>query len=95
MQSSDNTKLIDKMKSGAVVIDVRTRNEFAAGHLNDSLNIPLSEIPNKVTKLKSLNKPLVLCCASGARSGQAKRFLETKGLKDIYNGGSWRNVPKS
>jgi len=94
MKLSDNTKLVDKMKSGAVVIDVRSPNEYAAGHLNNSLNIPLNEIPNKIAKLKSLQKPLVLCCASGARSGQAKRFLEGKGVKDIYNGGSWRSVPR-
>lgn len=79
-------------QQNAVVIDVRTPAEFMGGHVAGSRNIPLQTIPQHVAELKALNKPIVLCCASGGRSGQATAFLQAQGLKDCYNGGSWLSV---
>lgn len=73
------------------VIDVRTREEFAGGHVAGSINIPLGELPGQVAAIKSLPQPLVLCCASGGRSGQAAAFLKMQGV-DCQNGGSWLSV---
>lgn len=74
-----------------IIIDVRTPHEFAGGHVADSLNIPLNEIPDRVEELKQMNAHLVLCCASGNRSGQAARFLSAQGIS-CENGGGWLEV---
>ena len=72
-------------------VDVRSPEEFLGGHVVGSINIPLQEIPQRITELQVLSKPLVLCCASGNRSGQANRFLGEVGI-ECYNGGSWMDV---
>ena len=73
------------------IIDVRTYGEFQGGNVAGSINIPLNEIPERIEELKRLESPLVLCCASGMRSGQAQHFLSQLGVES-YNGGSWLNV---
>jgi phage shock protein E len=73
------------------VVDVRSPEEFQGGHVADSVNIPLQDIPNQLETLKNIKKPLILCCASGNRSGQAQRFLMAQGL-ECFNGGSWMDV---
>ena len=88
-----NQQLTEYLQQGAVVIDVRTPAEFSGGHVEGSLNMPLSDIGSKVTDIQKLNKPLVLCCASGIRSGQASRALKQQGI-DCINGGGWAKVAK-
>lgn len=73
------------------IIDVRTHSEFMGGHVMDSLNIPLNEIPEKIDEIKELQLPLILCCASGNRSGQVQYYLSQQGI-ECYNGGSWLDV---
>ncbi len=73
------------------VIDVRTNLEFMGGHVAGSVNIPLQELPHKLEDLKNFQNPLILCCASGGRSGQARNFLAQHGFNCI-NGGSWLDV---
>jgi hypothetical protein len=85
-----NIEKIIQEKRGTIV-DVRTPEEFRGGHVAGAVNIPLSEVLSHVEDLKALTKPVVLCCASGNRSGQAHRFLQQHGL-ECYNGGSWLNV---
>ena len=75
----------------ATIVDVRTVNEFRGGNAEGSINIPLHEVEKRLDELKSLKQPLVLCCASGNRSGQATQFLMQQGI-ECYNGGSWLNV---
>ena len=81
----------EMVKNGGVVIDVRTPEEFRGGHFSGSLNMPLMELPDRIDELKEMNAPLILCCASGNRSGQAERFLKSAGINCI-NGGSWLEV---
>ncbi len=73
------------------IIDVRTPSEFMGGHVAGSINIPLSDISTKLDEIKKMNQPIVLCCASGGRSGQATLFLKQNGV-DCSNGGSWLDV---
>ena len=73
------------------IIDVRTIAEFNSGHAPGSINIPLSEIAAKVEEIKNMNQRIILCCASGNRSGQATNFLKSYGV-DCENGGSWIEV---
>ncbi|MBD3637288.1 MAG: rhodanese-like domain-containing protein [Crocinitomicaceae bacterium] len=76
---------------GAVIIDVRTPGEFQGGHVAGSKNIPLQEIQKREKEIMKLNKPVVFCCASGGRSGQATRYFKNKGL-ECANGGGWTQV---
>ena len=85
-----NAQQIIKEKRGTIV-DVRTPGEFIGGHVAGSVNIPLQELPHRMSDVKNLKQPLVLCCASGARSGQATHLLTGHGI-DCCNGGSWLDV---
>jgi rhodanese-related sulfurtransferase len=85
-----NAEQIIKEKQGTI-IDVRTPNEFMGGSVVGSINIPLQEIQLRMDELKNLKQPLVLCCASGNRSGQATHFLSQQGI-ECCNGGSWLDV---
>jgi rhodanese-related sulfurtransferase len=85
-----NVEQIIKERQGTIV-DVRTPAEFMGGHVAGSVNIPLQEIPDRLEELKNLKAPLVLCCASGNRSGQAQRFLSQHGI-ECANGGPWTEV---
>lgn len=73
------------------IVDVRTRAEFSGGNVENSINIPLQEIQQRVEELKNLKHPLILCCASGNRSGQAFAYLSQIGI-ECFNAGSWMNV---
>ncbi len=76
----------------ATIIDVRTPGEFCMGCVEGAINIPLDQVPHKIEEFKNMKKPVVVCCASGARSGQAVQFLEANGVENIYNGGGWNMV---
>ena len=78
-------------QNNCTIVDVRTPSEFSSGHASGSVNIPLSEIPQRVDELRGFKQPLVLCCASGGRSGHATAYLSDTGF-DCYNAGSWLDV---
>jgi rhodanese-related sulfurtransferase len=73
------------------IIDVRSPGEFAGGRVAESLNIPLQEVSQRLEEIRAMNQPLILCCASGNRSGQAAHFLQSNGIA-CENGGSWQAV---
>lgn len=79
------------IRKGAIIVDVRTQGEYSSGHVKGSINIPLDQLGNNLTKLKK-DKVIITCCASGMRSGLAKSQLKGKGYEHVYNGGSWTNV---
>ncbi|HEY0654400.1 MAG TPA: rhodanese-like domain-containing protein [Chryseosolibacter sp.] len=80
------------VKGGAQVIDVRSREEFASGHLNGSVNIPLPELNRSLGRIRK-DKAIIVCCASGMRSSSAKAMLESHGFT-VYNGGGWRSLER-
>ena len=77
--------------SNKIIIDVRTPQEFIYGNVSGSINIPLREIQQRLDEIKQLQQPIILCCASGARSGQATQFLKSCGI-ECENGGCWMDV---
>lgn len=88
----DKSKQIEEYKErGAMVIDVRSPGEFQSGHVKGARNIPLPEVCRRVSEIAHYKKPIILCCASGARSGQATSTLKKEGI-DCINGGSWMKV---
>lgn len=76
----------------ATIIDVRTPEEFSMGCVKGSINIPLDQVSQKIEEFKNMKKPVVICCASGGRSGQVVQFLEANEVKGIYDGGGWNMV---
>jgi rhodanese-related sulfurtransferase len=82
----------DLMKNGGVIIDVRTKGEFAGGHIKGSVNIPLDQLSSNLAKYKDLNQPIITCCASGMRSASGKNILKSKGYNNVHNGGSWMSL---
>lgn len=79
--------------NGAVIVDVRSSGEYASEHLKKSINIPLDTLKAKLGKLKK-DTPVITCCASGMRSGMAKKMLLTNGFERVHNGGSWYNLKR-
>lgn len=89
--SKTNEKVEALLKEGALIIDVRTPDEYRGGHITQSVNIPLNMIPGKVNELKRKNKSIITCCRSGARSGMAADQLRNAGI-EAENGGPWNSL---
>lgn len=79
-------------RQGAIILDVRTPAEFAGGHIPGSLNIPIDALSRGLGKLKDKNQAIIICCASGSRSGVATRLLKSQGYTQVFNGGGWRGL---
>ncbi len=92
--SGNNEELIELLKKGAVIVDVRTPFEFQKGHASGSVNIPLDNLDRQFKLLKVKKRPIITCCRSGHRSGIAASVLEKNGFQ-AFNGGSWKNVRKA
>ena len=83
---------LDQLKAdGAPVVDVRTPAEFVQGHVPGSVNIPLDQLQARIAEIDR-TRPVLLCCASGGRSGMAKQFLEREGYTRVYNAGPWTRL---
>ncbi|TPD66864.1 rhodanese-like domain-containing protein [Flavobacterium microcysteis] len=88
-------KGLDKLISeGAIILDVRTQNEFNMGHIQGSLNISLGEIRNRYVELDT-SKTYITVCSHGLRSVKAENILKEKGFKKVYNGGAWNDLQES
>jgi rhodanese-related sulfurtransferase len=74
--------------AGARLVDVRTPGEFAAGHLPGAVNIPVQELDRRMAELDAKDRPIVLYCRSGNRSGQAARMLESAGYSQVHDLGA-------
>lgn len=83
----------EKIKSGALVVDVRTEEEFMDGAFPGAVNIPLGVLQQQMDKLEPKDRPIVLYCASGARSAMAARVLKMSGWKDVTNAGGLYDMP--
>ncbi|MCF8258906.1 MAG: rhodanese-like domain-containing protein [Flavobacteriales bacterium] len=89
--SDSSAQIKELLAQGALIIDVRSPEEYREGHITKSVNIPLNRIPDKVTELKRKNKPIITCCRSGARSGMAADQLRAAGI-EVVNGGPWNSL---
>lgn len=82
-------------KVGAIVIDVRSEDEYMTSHLKTAINIPLHEINNKIGNLvPDKDKHILLHCRSGSRSLIGKRILKRMEYKNVYNLGSFRRAER-
>ncbi len=87
-------KIKEALRKGAIVIDVRTPQEYDTGKVPGSINIPVDRIPTSVARIKGLGKPIIFCCASGIRSRTARDIMLQHGFKEAYSGGSWDKILK-
>ncbi len=88
-----SAEIKEYLQNDAVILDVRTLEEWNEGHIESSKHIVLNLIPLEIEQIKSWNKPVITVCRSGGRSGQAAQFLAQNGV-DVINGGPWQNVAK-
>ncbi|NLW11040.1 MAG: rhodanese-like domain-containing protein [Clostridiaceae bacterium] len=76
-----------------LVLDVRTSEEYRQAHIPGSKLLPVQQLPSMINNLaEHTDTPVVVYCASGARSGQAARFLAKNGFNEVYDMGgifSW------
>ncbi len=77
-----------RVSEGALLVDVRTKAEFDAGHIPGARHVPLDAIGARASELVGEGKPVVVYCASGVRSAAAKRALKRAGLTDVHNLGA-------
>lgn len=84
----------DLVKNGAVILDVRSKAEYAGGHIKGSINIPLDQLSGKLSRLKDKNQTVITCCASGIRSASAKALLQKNGYTQVLNGGGWSSLQR-
>lgn len=82
----------EALKKGAVIIDVRTAQEYDNGRVPDSINIPVDRVASNAERIMHFGKPVIFCCASGIRSRTARNIMKQKGMKDVYAAGSWEKV---
>lgn len=76
---------------GAILVDVRSPGEFSQAHAPGSRNIPLDQLGTRMMELDRA-KPVIVCCASGGRSGMAKQMLEREGFPEVHNAGPWQKL---
>jgi len=81
-------KARELVKGGARLVDVRTRAEFAAGHIEGALNIPVGELGARLGEVGDREKPVVVYCASGMRSASAAGALRGAGFSQVHDLGA-------
>jgi rhodanese-related sulfurtransferase len=81
------------LAQGGQIVDVRSAAEFICAHKEGSINIPLDSLSSRVSELDD-TKPIIVCCASGSRSGMARRTFIAKGFKNVHNAGTWSSLLK-
>jgi phage shock protein E len=71
--------------AGAQLIDVRSPSEFADGHIEGAVNIPVAELESRLGEVAAKETPIVVYCRSGHRSRRAADVLKAHGWKDVHN----------
>ena len=91
MFAGNNNEELQGIINNAFLVDVRTPQEFSEGNVAGSVNIPLDQVQNQLSKFKN-HENIVVFCRSGNRSGQAKAILEQNGFTNVVNCGTCQQV---
>ena len=91
---ANTSPLSAQISKDSYLVDVRTKSEFDGGSVPGAVNIPLNQIKNELNKFKNKSN-IIVFCASGMRSSQAKSILKQSGFDNVINGGTWRSVYKA
>jgi rhodanese-related sulfurtransferase len=73
---------VNDLPAGAALVDVREHDEWAAGHADGAVHVPLSEVPQRMGELPDA-EPLYIVCRSGNRSGRAAAWLNAQGIASV------------
>jgi len=92
--TASQSEVKEWINSGALIVDVRTPQEFASGHFNGAINIPLSELHKNLHMFGDKEMKIIVYCRTGNRSGQAKNILEKNGFTRVINGGGLSDMLK-
>jgi phage shock protein E len=76
------------VQAGARLVDVRTPGEFAAGHIDGAINVPLQELEGRLQELGPKREAIVLYCRSGNRSNSAAKLLRGAGFAAVHDLGA-------
>ena len=82
IQGPDARKLV---AAGARLLDVRSPEEYAGGHLPDAINVPVQELDRRLAEVGPRDGALILYCRSGHRSGRAAEILRRNGFTKVHN----------
>lgn len=94
MRRSHPKALASALANGALVLDVRSKEEFDQGHYPGARNIPLENLSGEVTSLQARpDQPVIIYCQSGMRAAMARRLLQEAGYTQVLNAGSLGNLP--
>ena len=86
-KKTDINTEVEKLKdiSGAVLLDVRDKDEYDSGHIPESINTPVKDIQNVTAKIPDLNTPVFVYCLSGARASRAVQAMKAVGYTNVKN----------
>lgn len=85
--------IADKIKAGAAIFDVRTKEEFEEESYPNAVNVPVDQLMARINEFGEKSKPIIVYCASGARSAYAAKILKTSGYTDVTNAGGLYDMP--
>lgn len=89
-EASPGSKARGMVAEGAWLLDVRTPEEFAAGHVEGAVNIPVQDLEQRLEEVPT-DKPVVVYCQSGRRSAKAAEILRVNGHPSIFDMGPMSN----
>jgi len=85
--------LLENIKKGAKIVDVRTPEEFQDEHFPNAVNISVEQVHERLAEFGDKNAPVIVYCATGSRSAYAARILKTAGYSDVINAGGLYDMP--
>lgn len=86
--------LTQAISKGALIVDVRTPEEFAGGHYANAINIPVDQVESRLADFGAdKGRPIIVYCRSGNRSSMAQRILQQNGFAQVLNGINQANMP--
>lgn len=81
------------IEKGALLVDVRTEQEYSQGHLDNAMLIPHDQIASRISELGSdKERQIVLYCRSGGRAGKAEQVLRENGFSNVLNAGGYEGM---
>lgn len=81
------------VQDGAIVLDVRSEEEFATGHIEGAVNIPVGDLQSRLGELGDADTPIVVHCQMGGRACTAESILQQEGFTKVYNLGAISDWP--
>ena len=92
--ANDGAALKQAIDKGALIVDVRTAEEYAGGHYANAVNIPVDQVESRLSEFGGdKNRTIVVYCRSGNRSGMAQRILQQNGFAHVLNGINQAHMP--